>query len=201
MKRTLLSSIQNRSRKNLALYFVVGAVVAISLWGSGSRVCAPQGTLESLFGLIAPQSAAAYDGAGMKGQQAPTWTLETVDGKSVNWEEFKGKVVLVDFWATWCPPCVRGVPDLIELQKAHGDKGLAIIGVSLDDSSTPVKKFLKDKSVNYTVVMGNEEITEKFGGIEAIPTAFLIDRLGKIVWQHRGLANKADIEKQIAELL
>ncbi len=143
----------------------------------------------------------AMDGGGMEGKMAPAWKLKTLDGKQVSSKDFEGKVVLVDFWATWCPPCVRGIPDLIALQEAYGAKGLAVVGISLDDRDSDVKKFIKEKSVNYTVVMGNEEVAGEFGGISSIPTAFLIDRTGKIVWQHVGLADKAELEKRIAELL
>lgn len=201
MKQALhVASGRKGFRSGFGLPLVVGSVVAVSLWGGGSRVCAPQGTLAGLGALAGPASAMAQDG-GMVGSRVPGWELTTVDGKQVKASDFDGKVVLVDFWATWCPPCRKGVPDLIALQKAHGGKGLAVVGISLDNSDSPVKKFIEAQKINYTVVMGNEEVATQFGGIQAIPTAFLIDRSGKIVWQHVGLADKAELEKRIAELL
>ncbi len=133
---------------------------------------------------------------------APSWQLQDVDGKAVQSSQFAGKVVLVDFWATWCPPCRKGIPDLIALQKEHGDKGLAVVGISLDrDGPAGVKEFMKKMGVTYPIVMGDEKVVEAFGGIDGIPTAFLIDRKGNLVMKHVGLASKEDLEKAIKPLL
>ncbi|QYM79389.1 TlpA family protein disulfide reductase [Horticoccus luteus] len=133
---------------------------------------------------------------------APAWTLKDVDGHEVTSAQFKGKVVVVDFWATWCGPCRKEIPGYIALQKKYGDKGLAIIGVSLDQAGPGVvKKFVADNKVNYTIVMGSDEVVAAFGGVEGIPTTFLIDRDGRIRDRKVGTEETASYEKKIAAVL
>jgi len=139
--------------------------------------------------------------AGEFPKPAPDWQLKDLDGKPVDSAQFKGKVILLDFWATWCPPCREEIPGLIELQKEFGPKGFTIIGVSLDDDPAAVKKFQSKVPINYPVVMGDGAMAAKFGGVEAIPTKFLVDREGKIVSRSVGGAEKADLEKLILPLL
>jgi len=132
---------------------------------------------------------------------APAWELKDLSGKSVRSSDFQGKVVLIDFWATWCPPCRAEVPGLVELQKELGPKGFTVIGVSLDDGPEVVRQFAAKFKVDYPLVMGNEAVVTAFGGVEGIPTKFLIDRSGKIVSRQVGGAEKAEIERQIRPLL
>lgn len=146
----------------------------------------------------------AADSAKNRGarQMGPSWELKDVDGKSVKSSDYKGKVVLVDFWATWCPPCRDEIPGFVELQKKYGKDGLVIVGVSLDeDGPSVVKPFMKRYKINYPIVMGDEKVVEAFGGIEGIPTTFIIDREGRIVNKHVGFAAKAVFEKEIKPLL
>lgn len=133
---------------------------------------------------------------------APGWKLQTVDGKTLQSSDFKGKVVILDFWATWCPPCRAEIPDLIALQKQYGEKGLAVIGVSVDqDGAAAVKTFAKKFGINYPVVLADQKVVRDYGGIEGIPTTFVIDRLRRIVTQHVGYTDKADFENEITPLL
>ena len=133
---------------------------------------------------------------------APAWELKDVDGKTVKSSDFAGKVVVLDFWATWCPPCKAEIPGFVELQKQYGDKGLVIVGVSLDEQGPEVvTPFMNQFSINYPVVMGDAKIVQAFGGIRGIPTTFVIDRSGKIVSGHVGFAPKETFEKEIVPLL
>lgn len=133
---------------------------------------------------------------------APAWTLKDVEGNEVTSAQFKGKVVVLDFWATWCPPCRREIPGYIALQKKYGDQGLAIIGVSLDQAGpSVVKKFAAENKMNYTLVMGDDKIVAAFGGVEGIPTTFLIDRDGRIRDRKVGAEETATYEKKIAGVL
>ena len=132
----------------------------------------------------------------------PDWKLADLDGKTVNFSDFRGKVLILDFWATWCVPCRVEIPHFVELQKQYGDKGLTVIGVSLDQQGPEVvKKFVERLGVNYPVVIGNEKVVDAYGGIEAIPTTFVIDRQGRIVSRHMGYDDKAVFEKEIQRLL
>jgi len=132
------------------------------------------------------------------GDKAPNFTLKDISGKDVKLSDYKGKVVILDFWATWCGPCRRGIPDLIALQKQYS-KDLAVIGISLDQKNTiaDVVPFYKSFGINYPVVYGDAKIVQAYGGIEAIPTSFVIDREGKIVNKYVGLIPKEEYEKYL----
>ena len=133
---------------------------------------------------------------------APAWSLKDVTGAVVTSEQFKGKVVVLDFWATWCGPCRMEIPGYTELQKKYGKDGLAIIGVSMDEGGPDVvKAFVAKFGVNYQMVMGDEAVTTAFGGMEAIPTTFLIDRAGQVRDRKVGAEPTAEYEKKIASLL
>jgi peroxiredoxin len=133
---------------------------------------------------------------------APDFELKDADGKVVRLADYKGKVVLLDFWATWCGPCRIEIPWFTELQRKHKDKGLEVLGVSMDDEGWEVvKPFLADVGVNYRVLMGNDATAQKYGGVDALPTTFLIDREGKIAAVHVGLASKKDIVDGVEQLL
>lgn len=157
----------------------------------------------------APTSASAHSAEGESGLKeaskrnpAPPFELKDASGKLVRLEDYKGKVVLLNFWATWCGPCKFEIPWFIEFQKTYKDRGFTVIGVSLDDEGWEVvKPYLEAKQVNYPVVVGSEEVDQKYGGIEALPTSFLIDREGRIAATHVGLVSKQQYEQDITQLL
>jgi thiol-disulfide isomerase/thioredoxin len=133
---------------------------------------------------------------------APSWKLQDLDGRTVQSADFKDKVVILDFWATWCGPCRREIPGFIDLQKQYADKGLIVVGVSLDQGgASAVKSYTAKAGINYPVVLGDETIVRAFGGVEAIPTTFIIDRKGRIVNKHVGFVPKAEFETEIKPLL
>ncbi len=134
--------------------------------------------------------------------KAPDFVLTSTTGKTVKLSDYKGKIVIVDFWATWCPPCRKGVPDLIDLQNKYKEK-LMIIGISLDQGKTKddVNPFIKNYGINYPVVYYNEKVLNDYGGIESIPTSFIIDKDGNVVNKHVGLYPKYIYEEEIKELL
>jgi peroxiredoxin len=133
---------------------------------------------------------------------APDFTLKDADGKTVRLSDYKGKVVLLDFFATWCGPCKIEIPWFMEFERKNKDRGFSVLGVSMDDEGWEVvKPFLQDLGVNYRVVIGNDMTAQSYGGVEALPTAFLIDREGRIAAVHIGLAGRKDFEDGIEKLL
>jgi cytochrome c biogenesis protein CcmG/thiol:disulfide interchange protein DsbE len=133
---------------------------------------------------------------------APDFALKDADGKLVHLSDYRGKVVLLDFWATWCGPCKIEIPWFMEMQRKNKEKGLEVLGVAMDDEGwDAVKPFLADLGVNYRVVIGNDATAEQYGGVDALPTTFLIDRSGKIAAVHVGLTSKKEFEDGVAQLL
>jgi peroxiredoxin len=133
---------------------------------------------------------------------APDFALKDADGKVVHLSDYKGKVVLLDFWATWCGPCKIEIPWFMDMQRKNKDKGFEVLGVAMDDEGWEVvKPFVTKMGVNYRMVIGNDMTAQAYGGVDALPTTFLIDRAGKIAAVHVGLASKRDFEDGIEELL
>jgi thiol-disulfide isomerase/thioredoxin len=133
---------------------------------------------------------------------APDWQLHDLNGKTVKFSDFRGHVLILDFWATWCAPCRIEIPHFVELQKQYGDKGLTVIGVSLDEQGPEVvKKFVKQFGLTYPIVIGDEKVVEAYGRVDAIPTTFVIDRQGHIVSRHMGYNDKEVFEQEIQSLL
>ena len=132
---------------------------------------------------------------------APDFVLTDTKGNQIKLSDYRGKVVILDFWATWCPPCRRGIPDLIDLQKTYKNK-LAVIGISLDtDSKKDVVPFIKEYGINYKVAYGDNNVVQKYGNIQSIPTTFIINQEGKIVDSYIGLQRKETFENQIKALI
>jgi peroxiredoxin len=138
----------------------------------------------------------------LDGDKAPDFTLKSVDGKTIKLSDYKGKVVIIDFWATWCGPCRRGIPDLVSIQTEFKND-LVIIGISLDAEKTikDVPEFVKSYKINYPIVYGDEKVVMAYGGIQSIPTAFVIDKNGNVVDRHIGLVSKDTYVTKIKELL
>jgi cytochrome c biogenesis protein CcmG/thiol:disulfide interchange protein DsbE len=135
-------------------------------------------------------------------QIAPDFQLTDASGKSIRLSAYQGKVVLLNFWATWCPPCRTEVPWFVEFQKTYGDRGFAVLGISLDeDGWRSVRPFLEAMRINYPVMVGSDDVVRSFGSVETLPTTLLIDRRGRIASAHVGLVTKATVESEIRGLL
>lgn len=134
--------------------------------------------------------------------EAPNFELPDLEGSQVSLSDYKGKVIIIDFWATWCAPCRKAIPELIELKNEYADKGVEIIGISLDtDTKDNVDPFVEKMEINYPVVYGNTRITQSFGGIQSIPTSFVIDKQGRIFSRYTGYVNKQVYENDINKLI
>jgi peroxiredoxin len=141
-------------------------------------------------------------GHGEVGSDAPAFTLADLNGKAVSSDAFKGKVVILDFWATWCPPCKEEIPHLVRLQSKYRGQGLEIVGLALDaGGAKDVRPFAEEHDVNYTMLIGSEDITKAYGNITMIPTTFVIDRNGKIVHRFVGYTAPEVFEQTIEPLL
>ncbi len=132
---------------------------------------------------------------------APDFNLPRLDGGTLQLSSLRGKVVLLDFWATWCAPCREETPHFVELQSKYSAQGLQIVGVSMDDGPEPVREFQRELQVNYPLVMGDAKVGELYGGVLGLPITFLIQRDGRIYKKHIGATNPAVFEKEVAELL
>ncbi|HYY69845.1 MAG TPA: TlpA disulfide reductase family protein [Terriglobales bacterium] len=176
-------------KRNAIVLAVVIAAVALMLF-TGVRMTKPKaGTLK-------------LPAVGKNGSVAPDFELKSLEGKPVRLSDFRGKAVLLNFWATWCAPCKVEMPWFVDLQKQYGTQGLQVIGVAMDDSGEEaIAKFAGEMGVNYPVLIGKEAVGDAYGGVEFLPTTFFIDRQGRVVDRVFGLVGHSDIEDNIKKAL
>jgi len=176
------------STSTIRSYRALAAVLAVTL--ALAAGCGKRGT----------EGTAARGGA--IGSAAPEFALPDLEGKVVKTSDLKGKVVILDFWATWCPPCRQEVPHFVALQNKYRDQGLEIVGLSLDKGgAADVKPFVEEYKVNYMMLIANDKTAEDYGGITGIPTTFVLDKDGKIVKRFLGYTDPAVFEETIRPLL
>ncbi len=132
---------------------------------------------------------------------APDFSLTDVSGHPVHLSDYRGKVVILDFWATWCEPCKQEIPHFIDLESKYSAQGLQILGISMDDSEPPVRDFQKQFKINYPLVVGSAKLADQYGGILGLPITFVIDRNGQIVARHIGATDVSVIEAEVKKLL
>jgi peroxiredoxin len=141
------------------------------------------------------------------GKKAPDFTLTTTDGKTLKLSDYKGKGVIVNFWATWCPPCRAEIPDMVDLQKEYEQKGFSFIGIAVGDEEEKVKAFVTAQKMNYPVAMGTKELAMSYGkfteegAIRGIPTSFVINGKGEIVEYFVGARDKATFTEAIKKVI
>lgn len=171
---------------NFLAIVVVTLVVAVMIF-AGVRAHGPK-----------PETISAAEA---KGRQAPDFTLQDLQGKPVKLSDFRGKAVLLNFWATFCGPCKVEMPWLVELQKQYGPQGFEIVGVALDDSGKDkIEKFAKEMGVNYTILQGQDAVGDAYGAV-GLPATYYIDRSGKIIDSALGLVSRREIEDNIKKSL
>jgi len=135
------------------------------------------------------------------GNAAPEFTVTDIDGKKLALSDYKGKVVLLDFWATWCTPCRAEIPHFVEMQQKYGPQGFQVIGISMDDDAKPVKEFYRQFNMNYPVAVGDDKLAQSFGGVLGLPVNFIIDREGRIHAKYLGATDVSVIDKAVSDLL
>jgi peroxiredoxin len=133
---------------------------------------------------------------------APQFTLEDATGAKVTLADYKGKVVLLNFWATWCAPCKIEIPWFMEFEKTYKDRDFAVLGLAMDDDGwKSVKPYVEQHKLNYRILVGTEVVSKLYGDIDSLPTTFILDRDGRIAKEHLGLAGKGEYLNEILTLL
>ena len=132
---------------------------------------------------------------------APDFSLTDLSGQSIKLSDYRGKVILLDFWATWCEPCKTEIPHFIDMQNRYAGQGLQVIGISMDDEEKPVRDFQQQFKMNYPVAIGNAKLAESYGGLLGLPITFVIDRQGRIYKRHIGQTEPSVFEGEIRKLL
>jgi thiol-disulfide isomerase/thioredoxin len=133
--------------------------------------------------------------------KAPDFELISLSGDTIRLSDFKGNVVILDFWATWCGPCRKEIPSFIQLQKTYGDSGVVILGIAISDKEKNVRDYYRKMKMNYPVMMGNSKVVKAYGGITGIPTTFVIDKEGNLYRRYIGYRPRSIFEQDIKYLL
>ena len=161
-------------------------------------------SLTALFAIVMLVSACSSSESSSTPQfsQAPGFALPGMDGKTVDFKQYKGKLVLVDFWATWCPPCRRSIPHLAELHKKYSNRGFEVVGISLDQTGREsVANFAREYAIPYTILMGSQAVAQNWDIGSGIPVAILVNREGAVVEKIVGYKDANFWEQKIAKYL
>jgi peroxiredoxin len=182
-------------KKTLFVAALIGAVVACSA-GKQAENSNGSGNWKSSVASTAKLKPEA------ERNKAADFALKDAEGKVYKLADYKGKVVLVNFWATWCVPCKLEIPWFVDFERQYKGDGFTMLGVSMDeDGWKVVKDYVEKSKINYPVVLGDESTTQKYGGVDALPMSFLVDQQGRIAAVHVGLVERSDYEGEIRALL
>ena len=189
------------NRNVIVVLCVVVAITGLLL--VGKRASKPPDSANAAANGVAQVPPPPGAGDPAKGSVAPAFELKSIpDGKATTLAGFRGKAVLLNFWATWCGPCKIEMPWLVDLQKKYGPQGLQIVGVAMDDTSDKeIADFAHKMGVNYVVLKGTEKVGDLYGGVDRLPLTYFVDRSGKVVDEIVGLRGSADIEEAIKKTL
>ena len=208
-------------KRNTIVLSVVLFILAIFAWAGWANWKYRQQAAEKRLASAAKGELVA-DASGnvpqyaspLKGKPAPDFTLQDLSGKKVSLADFKGKALLINFWATWCGPCKVETPWLVELRNQYAAKGFEVLGISAEgDDLQPsdkegwakdkaaIAKFVKEEKMPYPVLINGDSISKPYGGIDAMPTSFYVDRSGNVVSVQLGLTSKDDMEANIRKTL
>ena len=165
--------------------------------------CAIVALSACLLCSCARQATSGQGHASASRKAAPEFTLTDASGVKVKLSDYKGKVVLLNFWATWCGPCALEIPWFIDFQQQYKSQGFEVLGVSMDDDGWKVvKPYVAEHKLNYRVLLGDDSIAQMYGGLDALPTTYIVDRDGKVAFPvHVGLINKSEYVQELQSLL
>jgi thiol-disulfide isomerase/thioredoxin len=205
-------------KRNTIVVFIVLLLLAVFGWAGWANWESRKQAAEKRLAMSIPKAALVPDGdtpkfvSSLVNQPAPAFTLEDLSGKKVSLASYKGKAVLVNFWATWCAPCKIETPWLVELRNQYASQGFEILGVSTDDldpddkkmlaqEKQEIAKFVQQQHMSYPVLIDGDKISKPYGGLDALPTSYFVNRDGTVVAAQLGLTSKEDIEGNIRKAM
>ncbi len=199
-------------KRNQIVVLVVVCALALMAWSGYQNFRKRKMAQQQAHGVLLPdvsnqtvgQDVASDEGLpNLRGKKAPSFTLRTPEGKKVSLADYKGKAVLINFWATWCPPCKVEMPWFVDLHKQYAPQGFEILGISEDDAKdrTAVGKYRDKTGVNYPVMMGDDAVGKAYKCCEFLPTSYYVGRDGKIVEEVAGLGSRDQVEADIKKAL
>jgi thiol-disulfide isomerase/thioredoxin len=134
-------------------------------------------------------------------ERVPDFKVKEIGGREISSATLKGKVAIIDFWATWCPPCRKEIPHFNRLYEKYRDQGLVIVGLALDEDEAAVRRFNQQLPIRYPVALASKEVQQLFGGIEVYPTAFLVSREGEVIKKYLGYTYPDELERDVSALI
>jgi thiol-disulfide isomerase/thioredoxin len=170
----------NKTKFSLIVAFLLVVAIGYGFFSQGDH---SDPVVQTDNKQTARQTSAQAETSEQQFPQAPDFSLSDLEGNKVSLSDYRGKVVVLDFWATWCPPCRKGIPDFVQMQKEYGNDNFVVLGINLDrgdDVSLLVEEFANNYNINYPVLYHNQQIVMAYGGIQSIPTTFVIDQNGKV---------------------
>ena len=149
-----------------------------------------------------PSGRSASTPSPLQGEPAPEFALEQMNGEMFRLSDHRGEIVVVNFWATWCPPCRREIPGFIQLQNELGAQGVTFVGVSLDETGfAAVRPYAEKMDINYPLVVGTDRLARRYGGVRALPTSFVVGPEGTVQYARPGFLPEAELRRQLEPLL
>ena len=156
------------------------------------------------FALLVFFTAFMFTIPAIAAEKMPSFVLSAAQGGKIKSADFHGKVLVINFWATWCPPCRKEIPVFREMQDKYGPRGFSVIGIALDEGGgrfKSVRKMIKKAKINYPVALGSSKVIRAFGGVNGIPVTIFVDRQGNISNRYDGYVSKSDVVKEIEKIL
>ncbi len=198
-----MSKIEQRVKQKDAIQrYVYVIAIAAAVLVAGVTYSIPKNSHDRVIAAGKVSSESTETDASSKRVVAPNFSLTSTGGKTISLSEYKGKVVVLDFWATWCPPCKAEIPDYIKLYSEYRKRGFQMLGISVDQGGVnTVKTFMKKHGINYPVMLATDEVIAAYGGIRGIPTTFVIDKEGNIVEKFEGYRPASQFENLIHKLI